>query len=126
MRIRSLDVGVEAISRFLVEDDVHLPEDKGLRPAFLPVARPLDDVLKRPSLDERLPQLLQPDYLDSDLLEPATLTSARLATCQVLAECARRESGSRRKALELATAYLDDTAHLDDEVRRSLAALLRG
>jgi hypothetical protein len=126
MRIRSLDVGLEAISRFHVEDDVHLPVDKGLRPAFLPVARPLDDVLRRPSLDERLPRLLQPDYLDSDLLEPATLTGVRLEARHVLAECARRESGKRRQALELATSYLDDAAHLDDEVRRSLAALLRG
>jgi len=126
MRIHSLDVGIDAISRFHVEDDVHLPEDKGLRPAFLPVARPLDDVLKRPSLDERLPDLLQPDYLESDLLEPATLTEVRLATRQLLAECAKRESGERRQALDLATAFLDDAAHLDDEVRRSLAALLRG
>jgi Type III secretion system YscX (type_III_YscX) len=126
MRIRSLDVGVEAISRFHVEDDVHLPDDKGLRPAFLPLSRPLDDVLKRPSLDERLPQLLQPDYLDTDLLEPATLADVRLQTRRVLGKHARRETGSRRQALELATAYLDDAALLDDEVRRSLAALLRG
>jgi len=126
MRIRSLDVGIDAISRFQVEDDVHLPQDKGLRPAFLPIARPLDDVLRRPSLDERLPQLLQPEYLESDLLEPATLTDVRLAARRVLAECVKHESGSRRQTLELATAYLDDAAHLDDEVRRSLAALLRG
>src|SRR5215471_16782302 len=114
MRIRSLDVGIDAITRFHVEDDVHLPEDKGLRPAFLPIARPLDDVLRRPSLDERLPQLLQPEYLESDLLEPATLTDVRLAARRVLAECAKHESGSRRQTLELATAYLDDAAHLDD------------
>jgi hypothetical protein len=126
MRIRSLDVGVEAITRFHVEDDVHLPEDKGLRPAFLPMVRPLDEVLRRPSLDERLPQLLQPEYLDSDMLEPATLTDVRLATRHFLAECAKRETGVRRQALETAAAYLDNAAHLDDEVRRSLAALLRG
>jgi hypothetical protein len=126
MRIRSMDVGLESVSRFLVEDDVHLPAEKGLRPAFLPLARPLDDVLRRPSLDERLPRLLQPEFLDPDLLEPATLTYTRLDARHFMAERAKRESGSRRKTLELAALHLDNEASLDDEVRRSLAALLRG
>jgi type III secretion system YscX-like protein len=126
MRIRSMDIGVESVSRFLVEDDVHLPAEKGLRPAFLPLARPLDDVLKRPSLDERLPRLLQPEFLDPDLLEPATLTHVRLEAQHLMAERAKRESGSRRQLLERAAAHLDNEASLDDEVRRSLAALLRG
>jgi hypothetical protein len=126
MRIRSMDVGLESVSRFLVEDDVHLPEDKGLRPAFLPLARPLDDVLRRPSLDERLPRLLQPEFLDPDLLEPATLTDARLDARRFMAERAKRERGGRRQTLELAASHLDNEASLDDEVRRSLAALLRG
>jgi hypothetical protein len=126
MRIRSMDIGVESVSRFLVEDDVHLPEEKGLRPIFLPLARPLDDVLKRPSLDERLPRLLQPESLDPDLLEPATLTLVRLDARRFMAERARKENGSRKKLLELAASHLDNEASLDDEVRRSLAALLRG
>jgi hypothetical protein len=126
MRIRSMDIGVESVSRFLVEDDVHLPEEKGLRPVFLPLARPLDDVLRRPSLDERLPRLLQPEFLDPDLLEPATLTHVRLEARHFMAARARRESGSRRQLLELAASHLDNEASLDDEVRRSLSALLRG
>jgi hypothetical protein len=126
MRIRNMDIGVESVSRFLVEDDVHLPEEKGLRPVFLPLARPLDDVLRRPSLDERLPRLLQPEFLDPELLEPATLSYVRLEAQRLLARRAKRESGSRRKTLELAASHLDNEASLDDEVRRSLAALLRG
>jgi hypothetical protein len=126
MRIRSMDIGVESVSRFLVEDDVHLPEEKGLRPVFLPLARPLDDVLRRPSLDERLPRLLQPEFLDPDLLEPATLTHVRLEARHFMVQRARQESGSRRQLLELAASHLDNEANLDGEVRRSLAALLRG
>jgi hypothetical protein len=126
MRIRSMDIGLESVSRFLVEDDVHLPEEKGLRPVFLPLARPLDDVLRRPSLDERLPRLLQPEFLDPDLLEPATLTHVRLEARRFMAKRARQESGSRRQLLELAASHLDNEASLDDEVRRSLSALLRG
>ena len=40
--------------------------------------RPLDDILRRPSLDERLPRLLQPEMLDPDLLDPATLSDTRI------------------------------------------------
>ena len=126
MRIRSLDIGLEGVSRFQVRDDVHLPAEKGLRPAFLPIPRPLDEVLTRPSLDERLPRLLQPEFLDPDLLEPAVLSDVRLRTRQLMAERAKRESGGRRQVLEAAAAHLDHDAALDDEVRRSLAALLRG
>jgi hypothetical protein len=126
MRIRSLDVGVESISRFQIEDDVHLPEEKGLRPAFLPANRPLDEVLTRPSLDERLPRLLRPEFLDTDLLEPSVLSQIRLETRYLMAERAKRKSGRERQLLEVAASYLDDSVNLDDEVRRSLAALLRG
>jgi hypothetical protein len=126
MRIRNMDIGVESVSRFLVEDDVHLPEAKGLRPAFLPLARPLDDVLRRPALDERLPRLLQPEFLDPDLLEPATLSDVRLQARKFMAERARKESGNRRTLLELAASHLDDEVALDAEVRLSLSALLRG
>jgi hypothetical protein len=125
-RIRALDIGVESISRWQQRDEIHLPPDRGLRPTFLPLYRPLDEILNRPSLDERLPRLLQPEFLDPDLLEPATLTQVRIDTQRVLAAKARRESGSRKHVLETAAGYLDDAVSLDDEVRRSLAALLRG
>jgi len=126
MRIRSLEVGLETISRYQVGDDVHLPKDKGLRPVFLPVSQPLDDVLKRPSLDERLPALLQPEFLDPDLLEPSTLADIRLQAQELIAACASRESGARRDLLARAASCLEDENSLDEEVRRSLAALLRG
>jgi hypothetical protein len=126
MRIRTLDVGVESITRWQAHDEVHLPRDTGPRPAFLPLYRPLDEILRRPSLDERLPRLLQPEFVDPDLLEPATLTDVRAETRELLAARARRESGRRRHLLETAASCLDDDMNLDHEVRRSLAALLRG
>jgi hypothetical protein len=126
MRVKSLDIGVEAISRWQVDDEFHLPEQRGYRPTFLPLHRPLDEILRRPSLDERLPQLLQPALIDPELLEPATLTDTRLNMRRILSEHTPHEIGARRRVLEAATAYLDDDAAFDDEIRRSLAALLKG
>jgi hypothetical protein len=112
MRIKPLDIGVESITRWQPEDEVHLPRETGLRPAFLPHYRPLDEILRRPSLDERLPRLLQPEYV-------------RAETRELFAVRAGRESGRRRHLLEAAAACLDDDINLDHEVRRALAALLR-
>jgi len=126
MRVRSLNLGVESITRWQAEDEVHLPKETGLGQVFLPVYRPLDDILRRPSLDERLPSLLQPELVDTDLLEPATLTDVRHQTREVFAGKARRETGRRKHLFELAASCLNDEINLDNEVRRSLAALLRG
>ncbi|KPL52107.1 MULTISPECIES: hypothetical protein [Hyphomicrobiales] len=126
MRIRYLDRGVESISVWQEQDEVHLPKEGGLAPAFLPQYRALDEITRRPSLDERLPRLLQPDFLDPDLLDPATLTDTRIAVRdQFIAEAAR-SSGRRKAVLELAASHLEDSVAMDEEVRRSLAVLLRG
>jgi hypothetical protein len=126
MRISSLDIGLNEISRYREKDDVHLPEEKGLRPAFLPASRPLDEVLTRPSLDERLPRLLRPEFLETDLLEPMVLSDIRLQTRRLFADRAKGKNGKERQVLELAASFLDDAVNLDHEVRQSLAALLRG
>ena len=126
MRIKPLDIGVESITRWEVEDEVHLPGKGPLGPTFLPLYRPLDEILRRPSLDERLPKLLQPELLDADLLQPAALTDARLSAAATFARAALRQHGRRRELLELASTYLEEDIGLDDEVRSSLAMLLRG
>lgn len=126
MKIQPLDIGLENVTRWRANDEVHLPEERGLKPPFLPLYRPLDEILHRPSLEERLPQLLQPAFLDPDLLEPATLTAVRIETQRVLAARARQEVGRRKKVLEAAASHFDDAVNLDNQVRRSLAALLRG
>ncbi len=125
MKIKNLDIGLESITQVGHGQDVHLPKEGSLAPTFMPEVRPLDDVLRRPSLDERLPNLLQPQVLDATLLEPAVLAETRLSTQAVFAEAARGASGHRRRVLDQAALYLDDDAALDDEVRASLAALLR-
>jgi hypothetical protein len=126
MRIKSLDIGLESVSRLHVEDEVHLPDQPGLRPVFLPAPQLLDEILRRPSLDERLPQLLQPDTLDPNLLEPAVLSGVRIETRNRLTACARRAEGHNRRLLEKAASLLGTEVNMDEEVRRSLAALLRG
>lgn len=126
MRVKNLNIGVESVSLWQAEDEVHLPEKTQLAPAFLPQYRPLDEILRRPSLDERLPALLQPTMLDPDLLNPATLTEARQEARSRFARQAARAAGPKRALFERAADYLDDAIAMDDEVRRSLAVLLRG
>lgn len=126
MKVRNLDVGVESVSRWQVRDEVHLPEKGPLKPTFLPRHRPLDEILRRPSLDERLPRLLEPATLDPDLLSPAVMTQVRMETQALFLAQARRETGRKRDILEAAADLLDEDVVLDDEVRRALGALLRG
>ena len=126
MRVRNLNVGVEAITRWQAEDEVHLPDAAGLKPQFLPLYQHLDAILRRPSLDERLPDLLQPEFLDPDLLEPRTLTETRNATRDLFVSAGRRQTGRMRRLFELVAGQLDEDTALDDEIRRSLALLMRG
>jgi hypothetical protein len=126
MKVRNLDIGVEAFTRVEPGEDARLPKEGPLAPAFLPQPRALDEVLRRPSLDERLPALLQPRSLDAALLEPAALTAARVSSRALLAEAARRATGHRRRILDQAALFLDEDVALDDEVRTALAALLKG
>lgn len=126
MRIKNLNVGVEAVTFWQAEDEVHLPAEGRVTPAFLPQYRPLDEILRRPSLDERLPSLLQPAVLDTDLLDPSTLAAARLTARAILGEAATQADGARRSLFAKAAVQLDGAVSMDEEVRRSLAVLLRG
>jgi hypothetical protein len=126
MKIRPLNVGVESISHWQVEHETHLPGSGPLSPAFLPVYRPLDEILRRPSLEERLPKLLQPELLDPDLLQPSVLTETRLDVGFVFSRAAERHTGRRKDILAAAGRMLEDDATLDEDVRGALAMLLRG
>lgn len=125
MKIRSFEIGVESFTRAEPGEGAHLPREGALSPTFLPKPGHLDAVLRRPSLDERLPQLLEPRNLDAALLEPATLSATRRAAGAHMAEAARRALGQRRRILEEAALILGEDAELDDEVRAALAALLK-
>lgn len=136
MRVRSLDVGVERITLWESSDEFHLPAEGKAAPAFLPELRPLDEVLHRPSLDERLPDLLRPADLDPDLLEPTALADTRRELSRLFgkASAAARGRGEARTDETLARAevlgraawLLQTDDGLDAEVREALAALLRG
>ena len=71
-----------------------MPKEGPVAPAFLPLHRPLHEILHRPSLDERLPNLLQPATVDPELMEPAKLTEARIDARSLLHEHARHSSGT--------------------------------
>ena len=126
MRVKTFDIGVESISRWQPRDEVHLPTESPRVPVFLPEPRPLDAVLRRPTLDERLPDLLQPQGVDADLLEPSTLTAVRGTLHTLFAERAEAASGVAREVFAHAAAILQADAAMDDEVRAALAMLLRG
>lgn len=126
-RIKSLDVGVESIGRWRIDDEQHLPEDRKPSPVFLPETRALDDILRRPSLDERLPNLLRPDRLDPDLLLPARMSAVRIDVAQRFREMERHaKTMSARNIFASAATVMEDDAALDDEVQSALALLLRG
>ncbi|MCP8939512.1 hypothetical protein NK718_13380 [Alsobacter sp. SYSU M60028] len=121
---RPLDVGIDRISRRTPAQEVHLPAQAPAAPAFLPQARPLDEVLRRPTLDERLCDLLEPASLDAALLEPAVLSRTR---SEAAAEFSALASSSADPGLlERAVGVLNADVALDEEIRTALAALLRG
>lgn len=132
MEIRKLDIGLERVSRWRSQDDLHLPEGRGKAFSFIPQQRLLDSILKRPSLDERLPQLLQPAFVDPSILETSTWESLRVEVCSLFASLAMGEKESRREGvgknekLRKAVDVLQHDDALNEEVRMSLAALLKG
>ena len=125
-RARPLDIGLETIARWRIDDEQHLPRDKAAAPAFLPDARPLDDILRRPSLDERLPNLLRPDTVDPDLMHPATMTAVREGLADRFRALEATARGADRAAFDAAAAVMEGDVEMDRDVRSSLAMLLRG
>jgi len=126
MRVASITIGLDEVSNWKIEDQVKLPEGKKLSPVFLPQARPLDEILHRPTLDERLPNLLQPDLSETDFLQPNELSELRKEVQRLFASAAAREQGERRKVLKDGAALLMSDVLLDEDLRASLGALLQG
>lgn len=121
-RVHGLDVGVADIRRWRRSDEVHLPAEGAARSVFLPETPPLEAILRRETLDERLSGHLVPEALDPELLAPAVMAETRRAVAAKVALAACTGGA----ALEEAAALLEAEAALDDEVREALAALLRG
>lgn len=126
MRAKRLDFGLESITRWRVGDEDHLPVEGKAAPRFQPRHRELDEILRRPSLDERLTDALQPLYIDPDLLEPSVLSATRQSTRQLLAAAAESASGHRQAVLADAAMLLAEDVYLDQEVQAAIAALLKG
>ncbi len=126
MRVKRFDAGLESISRWQIEDEQHLPKASRLAPKFLPRTQALDEILARPMLEERLPNMLEPDLSDPDLLEPSVMAAARTGARDVFQRAASNADGPRRDALRKAAEILDQEVSFDDEIRRALAELLKG
>ncbi|WP_163850620.1 hypothetical protein [Pseudooceanicola aestuarii] len=125
-RIDKLNVGVAGIQRWRHEDEVHLPEARARGPAYLPLVRPLDEILRRETLDERLARHLLPSEIDADLMQPRVMSDTRQALRARMAQAAAGAEGQRGRALAAAADLLDVEVTLDAEIREALAALLRG
>lgn len=123
--IKELNIGVESISRWRIDDDTHLPKEGRRAPGYIPLNRPLHDVLHRPTLNERLPDLLQPETIDPDLTAPAVLAETQVDVRTLLAHFASHTTGLQKATLERALALIDHNELLDEEVRASLATLYR-
>lgn len=124
-RVRNMDVGVERVARWRIDDEQHLPQDRTPPPRFIPDPGHLDDILRRPSLDERLPNLLKPDRLDETLLHPPVLSATRESVASRFRALERAATGADRAAFREAAEVLEVDVALDGEVRAALAALLR-
>jgi hypothetical protein len=125
MRVNKLDTGLEAISRWRESDEVHLPASGQLAPAFMPAQTPLNEILHRLNLDERLVGMMQPQSLDPELLDAAVLSRTRREVRDFFAAAARRNPRLARE-MQAAAELLDDEVELDEAVSSALAALLRG
>jgi len=126
--------GIESVSHGGAVDEMQLPDVSGLAPAFSTdqFSCLLDEVLYRPSLDQRLVGLLAPGLLDPDLMKPSVFNEARVGSMRFFLDAAKRvRSGSakekdRKKSLESAAAFLSTIVELDSEIQMALAALLKG
>ncbi len=121
-----LNVGVTGVDRWRHSDDVHLPEGKRPTPFFLPETRPLDSILKRETLDERLARDVVPADLSPELMEPSVLTATRRSLRNRLTEAGQNAQGRAKQDIMAGVALLETEVALDEEIREALAALLKG
>lgn len=124
-RIGPLSTGLADIRRWRESDEVHLPPGQSPRLPFLPEQRPLDAILRRETLEERLAGFVVPDRISPELGEPGAIPRARESLHARFATLARISPPAVAMALQSAADLLAHESVLDDEVRTALAALLR-
>ena len=125
-RIAGLNVGVTEINQWRALDEQHLPEGGRTLPTFLPEIRPLDAILRRETLDERLAGDVVPDEINPELLLPAVLSATRKSLKARLEAAARNARGQARADILAGAELLETEVALDEEIREALSALLRG
>lgn len=126
MKIRNFNVGVESISRWQRADEVHLPIDGQLTPEFSDEVPLLDQILRPPTLNERLPLLMTPDVLEKKLLEPTVMAATKDALLTYLTEAARSAGSVSGEIFDAAISDLKNDIGMDAEIRSALVALFRG
>lgn len=124
-RIGPINAGIADIRRWRDSDEVHLPPGSMIRTPYVPEQRPLDAILRRETLEERLAGFIVPSQLSPELGEVGAIRAAREALQSRFRSFARRANGRGATALEAAASLLDHERALDDEVQIALAALLR-
>ncbi len=126
MRSQQMDIGIARISRWQIDDEQHLPRDGVLTQRFLPEAQSLNQILMRPSLDERLTSWLEPKSVDGELLDPSVLSESCLGALEVFHSASRIAEGDTKIALQRVVELLTNEVNLNHEIRTALAALLQG
>lgn len=125
-RVTRLDIGIAGVDRWRKEDDVHLPEVARRAETYLPEMRPLDAILRPPTLDERLATQLVPRNLSPDLLEPNVLSATRNSLKTRMENRQAGASPQMSAVLARAAALLEQEVALDAEISEALSVLLRG
>lgn len=125
-RPAALNIGVTGVDHWRRTDEVHLPDGKRPSAFFLPETRPLDAILRRETLDERLARDVVPSELSPELLEPPVLTATRISLRDRLAQAAARAGGRAQQEINAGVAQLEQEVELDEEIREAIAALLKG
>ncbi len=126
MKIRNFNIGVESISRWQRADEVHLPLEGQLNPEFSGEVPLLDQMLRPPMLNERLPLLMTPDDLERRLLEPTVMAATKNALLDQLSKEAKFAGSAQGEIFDAAIADLKNDIKMDDDIRSALVALFRG
>lgn len=124
-RVGPLNTGLADIRNWRESDEVHLPIGQTPRIPFLPEQRPLDVILRRQTLEERLVHVLVPDQITPELGEPGAIARTREEMRATFARLAALALPGTGAILHSATDLLTHETFLDEEIQTALAALLR-
>ncbi|KZM47361.1 hypothetical protein [Labrenzia sp. OB1] len=120
------DIGLVGISRQRIGDEDHLPIEGKSAPKFQPRHGELEDVLRRPTLDERLTNHLQPRQIDPYLLNPQTLSQTRRDVLEIFESAAEGVYGPAGAALAAAAVLVFGEVEAEIDIHSGLAALFKG